>query len=208
MNTTYIYLYSKYSIPCSDLFHLIETHSELSYIRSICIDNTRIRQLINESKRCTINSVPCILITFPDGTLQKIEGGQIGTWLKSQIPNYQEKPDVNLKEYHMEQIKHERDELLRLKNEYETTLAEKAMNPYQVTGIASAPNKMDVRNHMPANNLTTPITPVEISREAPMSSIRAPNVSDIAIEMQKRREQQDSMILANKNAMAIGQRLP
>ena len=80
-----IFLYSKYSENSKKFIELFKEVPEdivfnLKY-NSICIDNEKIRKSILNSKEMNIKVVPCILIIYTDGGVQKYEGPDAFIWL-------------------------------------------------------------------------------------------------------------------------------
>ena len=77
-------LYSKYSNACKNIMK----HSSdqlASHIRFICIDKTDIRRMIEKSKKLIVKQVPCVVLYYPDGRVEKYEGPGVDEWILEQI---------------------------------------------------------------------------------------------------------------------------
>lgn len=70
---TVIYLFSINSDNCTDLQQKYFTHEHKDYIRAVCIDNPKIREMLNKSKNIKINYVPCFLQVNSTGNVAKYE---------------------------------------------------------------------------------------------------------------------------------------
>jgi hypothetical protein len=89
MNT--ILLYSKYSQNSQNLFNLIQTSGiDFSFLKPICIDNKNIRKRIQSDTRFDIKQVPCVLILYPDGRVEKYENNTVFDWIKTFFPKQQQ----------------------------------------------------------------------------------------------------------------------
>ena len=85
-----VILYSKYSHTCKKLMDMVRntiTNFENTEISNICIDNKDIRKKILKSKTLLVKAVPCILILYPDGGVEKYEGGTAFRWIEEIINN-------------------------------------------------------------------------------------------------------------------------
>lgn len=74
-----ILLYSKYSPQCQRITDVLK-HSPHPYIKPVCIDNKQIRFNIISSNY-NITSVPCVLLVYPDKTIEKYESPNLTDWL-------------------------------------------------------------------------------------------------------------------------------
>ena len=85
-----VILYSKYSHNCKKLMDMVRntiTNFENTELSNICIDNKDIRKKILKSKTLLVKAVPCILILYPDGGVEKYEGGTAFRWVEEIIKN-------------------------------------------------------------------------------------------------------------------------
>jgi len=83
-----IILYSKYSNNCKKLMDIVRNaiiNFENTELSNICIDNKDIRKKILKSKTLLVKAVPCILILYPDGGVEKYEGGTAFRWVEEII---------------------------------------------------------------------------------------------------------------------------
>lgn len=72
-------LYSKYSERCVVFF---QDMAYLKGVRMLCVDNQAVRELIEKDDcRYEIQEVPCILVFFRNGRMDKYEGEDAFAWL-------------------------------------------------------------------------------------------------------------------------------
>jgi hypothetical protein len=85
-------LYSQYSSKCKTLVNLIEQCQidikPLINLSFVCIDNEKIRKQICSSKNVNIQSVPCILVVYQDGGVEKYEGSNAFRWIEEILYKY------------------------------------------------------------------------------------------------------------------------
>ena len=77
-------LYSKYSQNSTRFLEILKARP-LNFLRSLCIDNEQIRQKILNSKNLNVKCVPCILIYFPGGVVEKYDGESAFSWAQNII---------------------------------------------------------------------------------------------------------------------------
>jgi len=82
-----VVLYSKYSTPCNQILNLYN-QAPVDYIKFLCVDHAQTRQRILSSKRLKISTVPCVLLMYPDGSMEKFEEGDVAGWLTLQISKH------------------------------------------------------------------------------------------------------------------------
>jgi hypothetical protein len=79
-----VLLYSKYSATSKKLMDLIQSSgvnfTSLLSLQLVCIDNDEIRNRILKNEQIDITSVPCILIIYPDGGIEKYDGASVFEW--------------------------------------------------------------------------------------------------------------------------------
>jgi hypothetical protein len=105
-----ILLYSKYSSLSKKLINKInqsgiDFKSEFS-IQNLCIDNKKIRSRIVNNAKIPITTVPCLLIIFPDGGIEKYDGLGIFEWFDDIIVQHTkryEQSTENPIQYNLEQ---------------------------------------------------------------------------------------------------------
>lgn len=81
MDTTsiIIYFYSKYSKSCVSLMEQMNT--KISY-RKVCVDHPKIRNIIlSETEKYCIRTVPCFLVFYANGIVNKYEGDKAFEWI-------------------------------------------------------------------------------------------------------------------------------
>lgn len=86
-----ILLYSKYSPNCKKLFNLIDSVNLEIKIDTFCVDNEKVRNQVKTSQ-IGVSIVPCILLIFPNGNVEKYEGGHAFSWVENLIPPPQPQP--------------------------------------------------------------------------------------------------------------------
>lgn len=79
-----VLLYSKYSQTCKNLISTLQ-EKPISYLQPLCIDNSQVRKRITESKDLSIESVPCVLISFSNGTVEKYDGQHAFKWIQETL---------------------------------------------------------------------------------------------------------------------------
>ena len=84
-----ILLYSKYSQHSNQLMKIID-ESNTDFIKNVnltnlCVDNEIIRKRILNSKNIIVQIVPCILILYTDGGVEKYEGEDAFKWVEEII---------------------------------------------------------------------------------------------------------------------------
>jgi len=91
-----VLLYSKYSRLSTQLLDTIQTSnvnlSKVVSLQTLCIDNEKIRQRIHQNKQIDITTVPCILVIFPDGGIEKYDGEHSFQWIEQIIQKFTPPP--------------------------------------------------------------------------------------------------------------------
>ena len=84
-----VLLYSKYSPLSKEILDIIESSSvnleQMTSLETLCIDNEKIRKRIHQNKQIDITCVPCILVIFPDGGIEKYDGVSAFEWIEEII---------------------------------------------------------------------------------------------------------------------------
>jgi hypothetical protein len=73
MLTDTIFVYSKYSDPCKNLYQYVEELERFQPVKYLCVDHETSRKIVMSSK-IQVKNVPCILNFFESGTVEKYEG--------------------------------------------------------------------------------------------------------------------------------------
>jgi flagellar biosynthesis GTPase FlhF len=91
-----VLLYSKYSSLSNNIMNTMQTSGvdfKTKYsLEYLCIDNQEIRKRILKNKKIQVTSVPCLLLIFPDGGIEKYEGNHIFEWVTNIIQQYAPPP--------------------------------------------------------------------------------------------------------------------
>jgi hypothetical protein len=78
-----ILLYSQYSPNSQKLIELVKHSIPSEFgLTEICIDNDKIRKQIYKSKKIEVKIVPCILVIFSDGVVEKYDGSNAFRWVE------------------------------------------------------------------------------------------------------------------------------
>jgi hypothetical protein len=89
-------MYSKYSPNCQAFFEMIQQQqfdfSATAGLNMLCIDNMLIRKKIIKSTKINIDVVPCILLLFADGGVEKYDGPNAFQWAQQLISQHQQPP--------------------------------------------------------------------------------------------------------------------
>lgn len=78
-----IFLYSKYSENCKRFVGLVQSSGVDLGLQMLCVDNEKVRQRIQKSQNMDINQVPCILLIYPNGGVEKYEGSHAFRWVET-----------------------------------------------------------------------------------------------------------------------------
>jgi len=64
-------------------------------LQPLCIDNEEIRKRIRYNNQIQVTSVPCLLIIFPDGGIEKYDGVHIFDWFERTIAQFTPPPPID-----------------------------------------------------------------------------------------------------------------
>lgn len=89
-----VLLYSKYSQTCNKLFEITSSSGiDFSKILSlVSIDSEDVRKRIKNDKRFGIQTVPCLLLLYTNGTVEKYEGHDVFLWTTNIISRLNPSP--------------------------------------------------------------------------------------------------------------------
>lgn len=91
-----VILYSKYSQLSVNLMKALETApvnlANTVGLTPVCIDNEEVRARILKANQIDISSVPCILIVYPAGGVEKYEGNDAVKWVEQTVYKYMPPP--------------------------------------------------------------------------------------------------------------------
>lgn len=62
----------------------------------VCIDNEEIREQILTANKIDISTVPCILIVYRNGGIEKYEGGRALQWIEETVRKYMQPPPPSI----------------------------------------------------------------------------------------------------------------
>jgi len=80
MSALILFLYSKYYPNINILLNLV---SSLDFVHSICVDNTRVRDVIMRSSMVSVKKVPCFIVIFPDKTVNQYVGEDMSSFMNT-----------------------------------------------------------------------------------------------------------------------------
>lgn len=87
-----VLLYSKYSETSTKLIDKMESSGvnfqSIVSLQLLCIDNKEVRNRILQNKQINVDSVPCILVIFPDGGIEKYDGLNAFNWVEQIIEKH------------------------------------------------------------------------------------------------------------------------
>jgi hypothetical protein len=84
---------------------------ELS-IQTICIDNEQIKKRIVDNINIAVNTVPCLLLAFPDGGIEKYDGISLFKWFQQSISKYNRPSQQQIEKMKWEKQKQKEQEEL------------------------------------------------------------------------------------------------
>ena len=92
------FLYSKFSQNSKNFTQLLE-HIPPDFkanikLNTLCIDNENVRKTVLSSKQFDIKNVPCVLVTYNDGRVEKFEGSDAFKWADDVIVKINHKVQV------------------------------------------------------------------------------------------------------------------
>lgn len=96
-------LYSNYSPNCKKLMEIVQKNIPLEFgLNNICIDNEKVRHQIKKNQKIKISGVPCILVIFPDGIIEKYDGSHAFRWIEEIALKL--RPEIKVPQNHTEMI--------------------------------------------------------------------------------------------------------
>ena len=109
-----VLLYSKYSPMSNKMLEALESCpvnlENVIGLRPVCIDNKEVREQILKANKIEVSSVPCVLIVYRNGGVEKYEGGSCLQWIDNTVNKYKPSDDiqpVNVKKKKQKIIKFE-----------------------------------------------------------------------------------------------------
>ena len=105
-----VLLYSKYSDTSKQIMNAMNSSGVDFFkigLQNLCIDNKEIRNRIIQNKQINITSVPCILVVFSDGIIEKYEGVHCFKWIDEIISSDQvSNKNIEIQKHIKKQIQH------------------------------------------------------------------------------------------------------
>ena len=103
-----VLLYSKYSAASKRLENIIQSSGVNIPLQPVCVDNQLIRERISQNNQIQITSVPCILLIYPDGGIEKFDDAYAFKWVEDIISKVTpQRPEMSEQEQWQRQQAHE-----------------------------------------------------------------------------------------------------
>ena len=87
-----VLLYSKYSATSKKLMEFMKTSgvdfTQIIGLQHLCVDNEQVRKKIIKNTQISVLSVPCILLIYQDGGIEKYEGISVFNWCEEIIKHF------------------------------------------------------------------------------------------------------------------------
>ena len=157
MDRLCVLLYSKYSPMSSKLMSALSSCpidlSTTVGIRPVCIDNEDIRRQILKDKKIEINSVPCVLIAYNTGSVEKYEGSNAFQWIEETVSKYMPKPTPQPKMNQEPVVEYQEQKIKKKIVKKETTVEDLGIHSENIeseeivrqpVGIRSGPGTYDM----------------------------------------------------------------
>jgi hypothetical protein len=122
-------------------------------IRPVCIDNEDIRRQILKDKKIEINSVPCVLIAYNTGSVEKYEGSNAFQWIEETVSKYMPKPTPQPKMNEEPVVEYQEQKIKKKIVKKETTVEDLGIHSENIeseeivrqpVGIRSGPGTYDM----------------------------------------------------------------
>lgn len=95
-------IYSKYSKNSTKFLELIKNSgvdfTSFMKMECLCIDNQKIRNRVLSNTKIEVKTVPCVLIVFPSGNIEKYDGESVFNWANNIINSHKQVLDKNRKD--------------------------------------------------------------------------------------------------------------
>lgn len=87
-----VLVYSKFSQSCKQLISIIEQVQQngldfmsATGLQTLCIDNDKVRKRILNNPDIDVQKVPCILVVYSNGNVEKYDGGFAFNWVSAAL---------------------------------------------------------------------------------------------------------------------------
>jgi len=133
-----VLLYSKYSSTSKKLMEYIKV-SEIDFtsaigLQTLCVDNEEIRKKIISNTSIGVTCVPCLLLIYKDGGIEKYEGTNLFNWFEEvvkQLTSKQPQPQVQPQEDNYKYVEEDKDLDEKEKEEENRKLFEENKKKYE-----------------------------------------------------------------------------
>uniref|UniRef100_A0A6C0JPM9 Thioredoxin domain-containing protein n=1 Tax=viral metagenome TaxID=1070528 RepID=A0A6C0JPM9_9ZZZZ len=186
-----VLLYSKYSSLSKSLMNMIQT-SGVDFttkfsLQPLCIDNEEIRARILKNTQLQVTTVPCLLIIFPDGGIEKYDGARVFEWVEGIIrqfapppppPPVRQQPSVPSEEekWRMKQVQQAREQE-RIQNERKRVAEENRRKYHEKYEKERTPSPERERQRSPSP--PPPMRRRRVRKESPEPRRQEPAVTSI-----------------------------
>ncbi len=104
-------IYSKYSDFSKKLLNIMETSGvdfvNIFKLKLLCADNENVRKTILKSKNLDIKNVPCILLIFEDGKIEKYDDNNAFNWVEEIIQKVNQQKQLEQEQLRQQQLQQE-----------------------------------------------------------------------------------------------------
>lgn len=174
-----IVLYSKYSSQCKLILD-VYNRASVDYIKLLCIDNVDVRTSVLKSQKLNLTTVPCVLLMYRDGSMEKFETGDVASWIKTQLEKYLPQPKVSQIEMQPQPQQVQPQPQMQ---------QQQHMQPQQIQPQQMQPQQIQPQQMQPQPQMQTSVDSLSMSdKEDDSSSKKNVSVSDIAARMAAERE--------------------
>lgn len=95
-----VLLYSKYSPISNQLQNIIQksgiNFEKIFSLQFLCIDNEKIKNRVINNPNIDVNTVPCLLLVYTNGGIEKYDGNSIFEWFEQQIYNINKPNEIEI----------------------------------------------------------------------------------------------------------------
>jgi hypothetical protein len=206
-----VLFYSKYSQFSKNIIQTINS-SQIDFVNNfklkfVCIDNEALRKRILSSKKIIIKSVPCILVVYDNGAVEKYDDYNAFKWIDEIITKYSTKNNVevvveenpivikNEKKNKKVEIKPKETETKeKLKNKLNNKVKNKVTTPIEELDTESENENDNLSDNLNDNEIIDDIIETTNNEKPNALTIKKNDLMSLATEMQKSRETIDKNI--------------
>ena len=180
-----ICLHSKFSKYSKNLLYLVQ--NKLTFIKFICIDNNKVRKRILNDKKLNVTTVPCILVVFSTGIVEKYEG-EAAFYLGSRITEQNRFKRINKNSMTYQQRIAKEQHIQQMQQQMQTLQEEKE----------TAEKKLQITQKQPSEEHQSQIFPPSNQHLTSISELG----EDISEQEDKNSSQETSNSTANPMVLA------